>query len=131
MKNLTKRFLTLLLALAMVCSLAACGGSSSGGSSSEGDSGDSSSASTGDASTGTVTSDVNNDADGNGRADKVVYASTQAYSSLTPFLNPKTYTAAVFETLGRYHDYGSDFEGLLMESWEQTDDLTYVVTLYD
>ncbi|MCD7857020.1 MAG: ABC transporter substrate-binding protein [Clostridiales bacterium] len=131
MKNATKRFLTLLLALAMVCSLAACGGSSSGGSTSDTGSGDSSAASTGDASTGAATSDVNNDADGNGRADKVVYASTQAYSSLTPFLNPKTYTAAVFETLGRYHDYGSDFEGLLMESWEQTDELTYVAYLYD
>ncbi len=130
MKKATKRFLTLLLAVAMVCSLAACGGSSDSGTSS-GDSGTSSGDSSASDGGGASTSDVNNDADGNGRADKVVYASTQAYSSLTPFLNPKTYTAAVFETLGRYHDYGSDFEGLLMESWEQTDELTYVVTLYD
>ncbi len=72
-----------------------------------------------------------NDADGNGRADKVVYASTQQYVSLVPFLNPKTYTAAVFEPLGSFMNYGSDFQGLLMESWEYDGDKTYTVKLYD
>lgn len=72
-----------------------------------------------------------NDADGNGRADKVVYASTQEYTSLVPFLNPKTYTAAVFEPLGSFMSYGTDFQGLLMESWEYDGDRTYTVKLYE
>lgn len=127
-----KRILALALTVVMVLSLAACSSQSDSGSDAAGtdaaaataDSGDS----TGDESSATV---ANNDADGNGRADKVVYASTQTYSSLTPFLNPKVYTEAVFEPLGRYHSYGNDFEGLLMESYEHPDELTYVVTIYD
>lgn len=72
-----------------------------------------------------------NDQDGNGRVDKVVYASTQEYTSIGPFLNPKTYTAAVFEPLGSFQTYGEDFEGLLMESWEYDEDKTYTVKLYE
>ena len=71
------------------------------------------------------------DADNNGRVDKVVYAGTQAYTSLVPFLNPKTYTAAVFEPLGSFETYGDNFQGLLMESWEYDGDRTYTVKLYE
>lgn len=66
-----------------------------------------------------------------GRVDTVVYAGTQQYLSLVPFLNPKTYTAAVFEPLGSFTTYGDDFQGLLMESWEYDGDRTYTVKLYD
>ncbi len=71
------------------------------------------------------------DADNNGRVDKVVYAGTQSYISLVPFLNPKTYTTAVFEPLGSFTTYGDDFQGLLMESWEYDGDRTYTVKLYE
>lgn len=98
--------------------LAACGGSST---STAGSAGASSAAAAA----------VNNDTNGNGRADKVVYASTQVYTSLVPFLNPKTYTAAVFESLGAFQGYGEDFDGLLMESWEYDGDKTYTVKLRD
>lgn len=65
------------------------------------------------------------------RADTVVYAGTQQYLSLVPFLNPKTYTAAVFEPLGSFTTYGADFQGIMMESWEYDGDRTYTVKLYD
>ncbi|MBR6088733.1 MAG: ABC transporter substrate-binding protein [Anaerolineaceae bacterium] len=64
-------------------------------------------------------------------ADTVVYAGTQQYLSLVPFLNPKTYTAAVFEPLGSFTTYGADFVGIMMESWEYDGDRTYTVKLYD
>lgn len=64
-------------------------------------------------------------------ADTVVYAGTQQYLSLVPFLNPKTYTAAVFEPLGSFTTYGADFQGIMMESWEYDGDRTYTVKLYD
>lgn len=65
------------------------------------------------------------------RADTVVYAGTQQYLSLVPFLNPKTYTAAVFEPLGSFTTYGDNFVGIMMESWEYDGDRTYTVKLYD
>ncbi|MGN0999348.1 MAG: ABC transporter substrate-binding protein [Faecousia sp.] len=124
MKTTMKKILAAVLALCMVLSLAACGGSSAGTS----DSGNSGTSGGGSSSSAPA---VNNDSDGNGRVDKVVYASTQAYTSLVPFLNPKTYTAAVFEPLGSFQTYGEGFEGLLMESWEYDGDRTYTVKLYE
>lgn len=124
MKKKFSKVLAIVLAATTVVSMTACGGSSSSTSSSTSNS----------SSTNTASSDstgANNDADGNGRADKVVYAGIQSYTSLNPFLNPKVYTEAVFEPLGAYTTYGDGFDGLLMESWEQTDDLTYTVKLYE
>jgi len=124
MKSMKKLF-ALALALCMVLALAACGGSGSAPSE------DAGSAPAADSGAAPAAEAVNNDADGNGRADKVVYASTQQYTSLVPFLNPKTYTAAVFEPLGSFMSYGEDFQGLLMESWEYDGDRTYTVKLYE
>lgn len=121
MKKQATKLFALVLALCMALSLAACGSSDGGNSANPG----------GSSNPGGDTATVNNDADGNGRADKVVYASTQQYTSLTPFLNPKTYTAAVFEPLGSFMNYGEDFQGLLMESWTYDGDKTYTVKLYE
>ena len=120
MKNSICKLLAAALAICLVLSLAACGGTDAPAETSGGA-----------APTNAAAPAVNNDADGNGRADKVVYASTQAYTSLVPFLNPKTYTAAVFEPLGSFQSYGEDFEGLLMESWEYDGDKTYTIKLYE
>jgi len=129
MKNITKKFFAIALVLCMVLSLAACSNTQNGGSGSSSQT--SNESSTAADSGSTETASVNNDADGNGRVDKVVYASTQEYTSLTPFLNPKTYTAAVFESLGSFEEYGENFTGLLMESWEYDGDRTYTVKLYE
>ena len=125
MKRTMKRLLSLALALCMIFALAACG------------SGETTPSNNPDTTPGGgVTTDQPggetggaNDADGNGRADKVVYASTMSYPSLNPFLNPKTFTSAVYEPLGAYETYGDKFGGLLMESWEHPDELTYIVKL--
>ncbi len=126
MKNSIKKLFAMALALCMVLSLAACGsgGTTSSSNPNPGSSETASAPQGGNESTGS-----NNDADGNGRADKVVYASTMAYPSLNPFLNPKTFTSAVYEPLGAYETYGDKFGGLLMESWEHPDDLTYIYKL--
>ena len=125
MKRSMKKFLSLALALCMVFALAACGS----GETTPSDKPDSTSG--GNVSTDQPGGETGgaNDADGNGRADKVVYASTMAYPSLNPFLNPKTFTSAVYEPLGAYETYGDKFGGLLMESWEHPDELTYIVKL--
>ena len=102
MKTGMKKFFALVLVLCMVMSLAITANAAEG-----------------------------NDADGNGRADKVVFAATRQYTSLVPFLNPSAYTAAVFESLGSFVNYGEDFQGLLMESWDYDGDRTYTVKLYE
>lgn len=127
MKRQMKRFLALALAVATTASMTACGGSS-GTDSAQNGAGTTEAAGT---TAGTTADGGSNDADGNGRADKVVYAGIQSYTSLNPFLNPKVYTEAVFEPLGCYASYGNEFQGLLMESYTHPDELTYVVTLYD
>ncbi len=130
MKNL-KKLLALALALCLALSLCACGGS--GDAPSNAPSGDPGATQSGGSTPSDAPDDTQsgsaNDADGNGRADKVVYASTMSYPSLNPFLNPKTFTSAVYEPLGAYETYGDKFGGLLMESWEHPDDLTYIVKL--
>ena len=125
MKRNMKKLLSLALALCMIFALAACGSGETT------PSGDPNSTPSGNVSTDQPGGETGgaNDQDGNGRADKVVYASTMSYPSLNPFLNPKTFTSAVYEPLGAYETYGDKFGGLLMESWEHPDELTYIVKL--
>lgn len=125
MNTTIKKLLAAALALCMVLSMAACGNGSTGETQGQ------AAANTPNSGNSAEISANANDADGNGRVDKVVYASTQAYTSLVPFLNPKTYTAAVFEPLGSFQSYGEDYQGLLMESWEYDGDKTYTVKLYE
>lgn len=117
MKTEIKKLFALILALCLVVGVTACGGSPTGGAAQP--------------AASPAQSAATNDLDGNGRADKVVYASTQEYNSLGPFLNPKTYTAAVFEPLGSFQTYGENYEGLLMEHWEYDGDRTYSIKLYE
>ena len=107
-----KKILALILALLMVFSmLAACG-----------------------ANNEVAKEDPKNETESNeGKRTMITVGIESNVATLTPILKISGHTASVtgmvFENLGQF--VGTEFTGVLMESWEKVDDVTYKVKLYD
>ena len=79
-----------------------------------------------------VTADV---AHAEKRADKIVLSANTDMVNMGPWVSRGTsyniIGPMIYETLGAYDTIGGEFYGILMKDWEQVDDKTFRVTLYD
>lgn len=72
----------------------------------------------------------------NGKKTKVTAGLSSNVPTLTPAYKINTYSnvinSEIFEHLGQYEKVGStEFIGVLMKSWNQVDDVTYEIEIYD
>ena len=115
MKKRLTRILASMLAMLMVLSLAACGGDNKGGSSNPGGAG--------------APSDSSTPAPA-GYKDTLTWCQGGDVTSLDPHQGKETpavaVTCQIFDTLIQVNPETGELEPQIAESWEQTDDLTYV-----
>jgi ABC-type transport system substrate-binding protein len=111
--NMKKKLLAAALVAAMSLSLVACGGGS----------GDSAGTSGG---SGSDTATVSGSGD-----DTLAIGISNDVNTLIPWQGASEWSDLVYEALGGRQGFSGDFYGILMESYEQVDELTYDVTIYD
>ncbi|MGM9521170.1 MAG: ABC transporter substrate-binding protein [Oscillospiraceae bacterium] len=69
------------------------------------------------------------------RAEQVIFSANTDITNMNPWVSRNTsyncVMPAVYEYLGAFDSFGGTFQGVLMESWEQVDDKTYEIKLYE
>lgn len=66
-----------------------------------------------------------------GSTDKLVIGTSDSYQTLQPFQGATHWGTQVYQPLGARETIGGEFKGILAESWERLDELTYRVKIWD
>ncbi|MBD5475043.1 MAG: ABC transporter substrate-binding protein [Lachnospiraceae bacterium] len=123
-----KKLLSTLLATAMIASLTACG-SNADGSTAVNDS--SAAASTNQNGEADSASQGGSSESAGGSVDSIAIGVSGDIQTLVPWTGASEYSSMIYEPLGDRDTFSGDFYGILMESYEQVDETTYDVTIYD
>jgi len=131
MKKRLSKVLSLLLAMLMLLSLAACGGGNTGNDPQGGTPSNGDKSSSGDNSnTPDDSSSDDSSAGGGGYKDTLIWCQGADVTSLDPHQGKETpavaVTCQIFDTLVVVDPVSGEIKPQIAESWEQTDDVTYV-----
>lgn len=118
-----KKFLALILSMTMAAlSITGCGSS---GQSEKG----------GESTDGAVAKEENEGGDAQGDVGKVLYfGACNPWDTLDPFapnIMQQMYLNSCYQYLAVYDTFGGELQGALLKDWEQTDEYTYKMELYD
>lgn len=111
-----KKFLSVLLTAAMAVSIAACGNSET--------------AAPVSGESGTNQTGVTVETAG-GNTDSIAIGVATTIETLVPWQGASEFSPLIYEPLGDRSEFSGEFYGVLMKEYEQVDERTYRVTIYD
>ncbi|MCM1037768.1 MAG: ABC transporter substrate-binding protein [Ruminococcus sp.] len=126
-----KKLLSVLLTAAMVVSLTACGGNADSSSSADSNAGGSSNTESSQTQESAAQQDGGAAESTGGNTDLIAIGVSTDIQTLVPWQGATEYSSMIYEPLGDRSEFSGEFHGVLMKEYEQVDEATYNVTIYD